>query len=108
MAVVAGVVFFAVRALLALIPGLAAGFAIEKWSRPPRQQRRRLAVDLKVRTGSTVGRRSIRSSSTSRAVEADAADACGAVGEMSHAESENKWLPLNGSTNQTHPGSPLT
>ncbi|MCP3389446.1 ComEC family competence protein [Bradyrhizobium sp. CCGB12] len=32
MAVVAGVVFFAVRALLALIPGLAAGFAIKKWS----------------------------------------------------------------------------
>lgn len=32
MAVVAGVVFFAVRALLALIPGLAAGFPIKKWS----------------------------------------------------------------------------
>jgi len=32
MAVVAGVVFFAVRALLALIPGLAAGSAIKKWS----------------------------------------------------------------------------
>ena len=32
MAVVAGVVFFAVRALLALIPGLAAGFTIKKWS----------------------------------------------------------------------------
>ncbi len=32
MAVVAGVVFFAVRALLALIPGMAAGFAIKKWS----------------------------------------------------------------------------
>jgi competence protein ComEC len=32
MAVVAGVVFFTVRALLALIPGLAAGFAIKKWS----------------------------------------------------------------------------
>src|SRR3954470_13889487 len=32
MAVVAGVVFFAVRALLALIPGLAAGYAIKKWS----------------------------------------------------------------------------
>ncbi|WP_369723435.1 ComEC/Rec2 family competence protein [Bradyrhizobium sp. LLZ17] len=32
MAVVAGVVFFAVRALLALIPGLAAAFAIKKWS----------------------------------------------------------------------------
>ncbi|SCB54324.1 competence protein ComEC [Bradyrhizobium shewense] len=32
MAVVAGVVFFAVRALLALIPGLAAGFAIKNWS----------------------------------------------------------------------------
>ncbi|MET4479629.1 ComEC/Rec2-related protein [Bradyrhizobium sp. F1.13.3] len=32
MAVVAGVVFFAVRALLALIPGLAASFAIKKWS----------------------------------------------------------------------------
>src|SRR3982751_5490642 len=32
MAVVAGVVFFALRALLALIPGLAAGFAIKKWS----------------------------------------------------------------------------
>jgi competence protein ComEC len=32
MAVVAGVVFFAVRALLALIPGVAAGFAIKKWS----------------------------------------------------------------------------
>ncbi|WP_375314441.1 ComEC/Rec2 family competence protein [Bradyrhizobium sp. A5] len=32
MAVVAGVVFFAVRALLALIPGLAVGFAIKKWS----------------------------------------------------------------------------
>jgi competence protein ComEC len=32
MAVVAGVVFFAVRALLALIQGLAAGFPIKKWS----------------------------------------------------------------------------
>jgi competence protein ComEC len=32
MAVVAGVVFFAVRALLALVPGLAAGFPIKKWS----------------------------------------------------------------------------
>ncbi len=32
MAVVAGVVFFAVRALLALIPGLAASFPIKKWS----------------------------------------------------------------------------
>lgn len=32
MAVVAGVVFFAVRALLALIPGLAVGFPIKKWS----------------------------------------------------------------------------
>src|ERR1700716_2580800 len=32
MAVVAGVVFFAVRALLALIPGLTAGFPIKKWS----------------------------------------------------------------------------
>ena len=32
MAVVAGVVFFAVRALLALFPQLAAGFAIKKWS----------------------------------------------------------------------------
>src|SRR3569833_914469 len=32
MAVGAGVVFFAARALLALIPGLAAGFAIKKWS----------------------------------------------------------------------------
>lgn len=32
MAVVAGVVFFAVRALLALSPALAAGFAIKKWS----------------------------------------------------------------------------
>ncbi|MBR0839631.1 ComEC family competence protein [Bradyrhizobium liaoningense] len=32
MAVVAGVVFFAVRALLALIPGFAVGFAIKKWS----------------------------------------------------------------------------
>ncbi|SEN31101.1 ComEC/Rec2 family competence protein [Bradyrhizobium sp. OK095] len=32
MAVVAGVVFFAVRALLAPIPGLAVGFAIKKWS----------------------------------------------------------------------------
>src|SRR3981189_3455377 len=32
MAVVAGVVFFAVRALLALIPQLAAGFPIKKWS----------------------------------------------------------------------------
>jgi competence protein ComEC len=32
MAVVAGVVFFAVRALLALIPGLAGGFPIKKWS----------------------------------------------------------------------------
>jgi competence protein ComEC len=32
MAVVAGVVFFAVRALLALIPGLAAGAPIKKWS----------------------------------------------------------------------------
>ncbi|HEY5128167.1 MAG TPA: ComEC/Rec2 family competence protein, partial [Bradyrhizobium sp.] len=32
MAVVAGVVFFAVRALLALIPSLATGFPIKKWS----------------------------------------------------------------------------
>src|SRR5436305_2632760 len=32
MAVVAGVVFFAVRALLALIPGLTVSFAIKKWS----------------------------------------------------------------------------
>ena len=32
MAVVAGVVFFAVRALLALFPALAAGFPIKKWS----------------------------------------------------------------------------
>jgi len=32
MAVVAGVVFFSVRALLALIPGLAVGFPIKKWS----------------------------------------------------------------------------
>ena len=32
MAVVAGVVFFAVRALLALIPPLATGFPIKKWS----------------------------------------------------------------------------
>jgi competence protein ComEC len=32
MAVVAGAVFFAVRALLALIPGLAARFPIKKWS----------------------------------------------------------------------------
>lgn len=32
MAVVAGVVFFAVRALLALVPGLALGFPIKKWS----------------------------------------------------------------------------
>jgi competence protein ComEC len=32
MAVVAGVVFFAVRALLALIPQLASGFPIKKWS----------------------------------------------------------------------------
>ncbi|WP_291861950.1 ComEC/Rec2 family competence protein [Bradyrhizobium sp.] len=32
MAVVAGVVFFAVRALLALIPHLATGFPIKKWS----------------------------------------------------------------------------
>jgi competence protein ComEC len=32
MAVVAGVVFFAVRALLALIPPLTAGFPIKKWS----------------------------------------------------------------------------
>ncbi|WP_439403941.1 ComEC/Rec2 family competence protein [Bradyrhizobium sp. DASA03076] len=32
MAVVAGVVFFAVRALLALVPGLAAGVPIKKWS----------------------------------------------------------------------------
>ncbi len=32
MAVVAGVVFFAVRAMLALIPGLATGFPIKKWS----------------------------------------------------------------------------
>jgi competence protein ComEC len=32
MAVVAGVVFFAVRALLALIPGLATSFPIKKWS----------------------------------------------------------------------------
>ena len=32
MAVVAGVVFFAVRALLALFPALTAGYAIKKWS----------------------------------------------------------------------------
>ncbi len=32
MAVVAGVVFFIVRALLALIPGLAAGYPIKKWA----------------------------------------------------------------------------
>ena len=32
MAVVAGVVFFAVRALLALIPALTVGFPIKKWS----------------------------------------------------------------------------
>jgi competence protein ComEC len=32
MAVVAGVVFFAVRALLALIPPLTVGFPIKKWS----------------------------------------------------------------------------
>ena len=32
MAVVAGVVFFTVRALLALIPALAAGAPIKKWS----------------------------------------------------------------------------
>src|SRR6266853_6027980 len=32
MAVVAGVVFFAVRALLALIPGLTVNFPIKKWS----------------------------------------------------------------------------
>src|ERR1700730_378575 len=32
MAVVAGVVFFAVRALLALIPALSTGFPIKKWS----------------------------------------------------------------------------
>jgi uncharacterized membrane protein YjjP (DUF1212 family) len=32
MAVVAGVVFFAVRALLALFPALATGFPIKKWS----------------------------------------------------------------------------
>src|ERR1700681_4084095 len=32
MAVVAGVVFFAVRALLALVPGLTTGFPIKKWS----------------------------------------------------------------------------
>ena len=32
MAVVAGVVFFAVRALLALIPALTTGFPIKKWS----------------------------------------------------------------------------
>jgi competence protein ComEC len=32
MAVVAGVVFFAVRALLALIPRLTTGFPIKKWS----------------------------------------------------------------------------
>src|SRR3984893_11565911 len=32
MAVVAGVVFFTVRALLALIPQLATGFPIKKWS----------------------------------------------------------------------------
>jgi competence protein ComEC len=32
MAVVAGVVFFAVRALLALIPGFAVGYPIKKWS----------------------------------------------------------------------------
>jgi competence protein ComEC len=32
MAVVAGVVFFAVRALLALIPGLTVHFPIKKWS----------------------------------------------------------------------------
>ena len=32
MAVVAGVVFFAVRALLALFPALTVGYAIKKWS----------------------------------------------------------------------------
>ena len=32
MAVVAGVVFFAVRALLALVPGLTVNFPIKKWS----------------------------------------------------------------------------
>ena len=32
MAVVAGVVFFTVRALLALIPALTTGFPIKKWS----------------------------------------------------------------------------
>src|ERR1700716_2023704 len=32
MAVVAGVVFFTVRALLALIPALTVGFPIKKWS----------------------------------------------------------------------------
>src|ERR671911_4336 len=32
MAVVAGVVFFGVRALLALLPALAVGYAIKKWS----------------------------------------------------------------------------
>ena len=32
MAVVAGVVFFAVRALLALLPALTVGYAIKKWS----------------------------------------------------------------------------
>src|SRR5882672_3084225 len=32
MAVVAGVVFFAVRALLALIPALTVGFPIKKWA----------------------------------------------------------------------------
>jgi competence protein ComEC len=32
MAVVAGVVFFAVRALLALIPQLTVSFPIKKWS----------------------------------------------------------------------------
>jgi hypothetical protein len=37
MAVVAGVVFFTVRALLALIPGLTVSFPIKKWSAAARR-----------------------------------------------------------------------
>jgi competence protein ComEC len=42
MAVVAGVVFFAVRAFLALIPALTVGFPIKKWSAAAAPRRRRV------------------------------------------------------------------
>ena len=42
MAVVAGVVFFAVRALLALFPALTVGYAIKKWSAAAALRRRRV------------------------------------------------------------------